>query len=341
LGGALNALVEYFTGWWTGGAVPVTRLLIALPAYEILPLIFAVIALVRGLLRRDARVIGLGIWLVVALLLAFSYPARQVADLLWALLPLWALAALEIAEHVELPQENAWETAGMFALTLGILIFAWFVFGNLGHTPDLADFQERLLLMLGALLLLGLSTMLVGLGWSTEVARLGGLGGLLAFLTFFTLGAGLSAGGLHTAPTVELWRTGPAMGQVKLLKQTVDEFSNWERGVDFEQPVTLMEVDAPALQWALRRHPLTLASAFDSQATAPFIVTPLKPETAFLEAYRGQDFALSADPAWETLTATDWINWLTSRTTVAGQEWVVLWVRNDLFLDAQDKSIMP
>jgi len=341
LSGAFSALVEYVKGWWTFSDVPMTRLLIALPVYEILPLVFALIALVRGILRKDRRVIGLGIWLGVALALALAYPARQVVDLTWALLPLWVLAALEIAEHVALPQENAWETAGMFILTLSILIFAWFVLANLARTPDPETFNQRLFLMIGALLLLGVSTVLVGFGWSAETARLGGLGGLLAFLTFFTLGAGLSAAGLHTAPTQELWTRGAAMDQVKLLTQTVNDFSNWSSGVSAAQPVTLMEVDSPALRWALRARAVTTLAAFDSQATAPFIVTRLNAESAFTESYRGQDFALRDYPAWETYSPTDWISWVTSRSVAVGQDQVILWVRNDLFLDAQDQQVSP
>ncbi len=62
---------------------------------------FGIAGVVRGILKRDADTLRLGIWALVALLLALIYPGRQTGDLVWALLPLWVLAAIELARHFD------------------------------------------------------------------------------------------------------------------------------------------------------------------------------------------------------------------------------------------------
>ena len=73
----------------------------ALPAYELLPLGFGLAGALRGFLKRDTASIRLGIWALVAVVLALIYPGKQTGDLAWALLPLWTLAAIELGHHFD------------------------------------------------------------------------------------------------------------------------------------------------------------------------------------------------------------------------------------------------
>ena len=91
----------FVRGWWSVSVIQLWQSLLALPAYEILPLAFGIAGLVRGSLKRDAGTLLLGIWALLALILALIYPARQTGDLIWALLPLWVLAARELARHFD------------------------------------------------------------------------------------------------------------------------------------------------------------------------------------------------------------------------------------------------
>ncbi len=54
------SFVEFLRGWWTLSDVSLWRPLLALPAYEILPLGFGIAGAVRGILKRDTDSIRLG-----------------------------------------------------------------------------------------------------------------------------------------------------------------------------------------------------------------------------------------------------------------------------------------
>jgi len=103
----VTSLGTFLSGWWTLSDVPIWRPLLALPAYEILPLALGIAAAVRAILKQDTLSLRLAIWALVALLLALVYPGKQTGDLVWALLPLWVLAALELGPSFRFCREQS------------------------------------------------------------------------------------------------------------------------------------------------------------------------------------------------------------------------------------------
>ena len=97
LSAGLTSIPAIFTNLQNLTDVSALRMLAALVFYQPLALILAIATLLRLLSRSDSSVVFLGFWLVVSLLVALVYPARQISDLAWALIPLWALAAIELA----------------------------------------------------------------------------------------------------------------------------------------------------------------------------------------------------------------------------------------------------
>jgi hypothetical protein len=287
---------------------------------------------VRGLLRKDRLVIGLGSWMLIAMLLALAYPARQVADLAWALPPLWALAALELSRYTKMEGVGGWELAGVTALTASILVFVWM---NLAAAAGQAFVspvaQPRLLLLLGALLILGLSLTLVAFGWSTVVARRGAAWGGAAVLVVFTLSIATGAAGLRQPLTAELWPPAPQTAQADLLQKTLDDLSDWNKGHVESLPVTVVSVDSPALRWLLRDWEVKETDAL-SPADSPALVIALQGvELNLSAAYRGEDFVWRQTPAWELAQPEDWLRWFVYRQMPQQTESIVLWARDDLF----------
>ncbi|MFH1908888.1 MAG: hypothetical protein ABIL11_16160, partial [Chloroflexota bacterium] len=336
------SILAYFKGWWTLSGVRAAHLLTALAAYQLMALIFGIVALMRGLLRKDQLVIGLGLWAVIALLLALVYPGRQVADLAWALIPLWALAALELSRYTKIEGIGAWELAGVTTLTVSILVFAWMNLAGVAgqaFTSPLA--QTRLLLLLGALLLLGLSLTLVGMGWSLDLARQGAVWGSALFLAAFTLGAATGAAGLRRPLTAELWSPAPQTAQADLLQKTMDGLSNWRKGHIEALDVTVVELDSPALRWLLRDWEVKETGALSPADSPSLVVMPLRGITPqgmqvnLATAYRGQDFVWHQTPAWDLARPEDWLRWFVYRQMPQQTESVVLWARNDLFFNEE------
>ncbi|MBU2610080.1 MAG: hypothetical protein KJ606_03915 [Chloroflexi bacterium] len=343
LSALVASLLAFVQGWWTPSGERVIHLLNALVAYQLMALIFGILALVRGLLNKDRLVIGLGLWTLVALLLALVYPARQVADLAWALIPLWALAALELSRYTKMEGIGAWELAGVTTLTTSILVFAWMnLAGVTGQefTSPLA--QTRLLLLLGALLLLGLSLTLVGMGWSLDTARQGAVWGSALFLAAFTLGAATGAAGLRRPLTAELWSPAPPWpdrqdrqtAQADLLQKTLDNLSEWNKGHIESLPVMVVGVDSPALRWLLRDWEVKETGALSPADSPALVIAPQGVELNLSAAYRGQDFVWYQSPNWDEARPEEWLRWFVYRQMPQQTESIVLWARNNLFFES-------
>ena len=335
LGAVLTGLVAYFRGWGTFSGTPVLHLLAALPAYAPLALVLGLVGLVRGLLGRDESTLRLGAWLLAGLLLALVYPGRQVADLAWMLVPLWALAALELARHFDFAGRNLWEVAGAAVLSLALLTSTWFyLLGMVNLNLGMEFGRVRLLILVGLMVMLVVALLLVAYGWSSAVARLGAVWGGGAMLFFLTVASLTGATGLREPLTAELWTPPPRLGQADLLLETVDEISTWNEGLPGALPVTLAGVDSPALRWLLRDYELQSVPVLTPELTPPLVITP-ETQLDLAAAYRGQDFAWYQTPAFTTATGAEWGRWYLFHQMGVQTQNIIFWVRSDLQIGSQ------
>lgn len=347
----LSALPEYLGGWARPSGVSVGRLLFAMIVYQPLALIFGLVAVIRGWWGREISNIRLSLWFLTAALVALFYPARQVGDMAWALIPLWTLAALELSNHIEIFYEERLEVAGMAALVFTLLSFSWLNYSAIALDPlnpaNMASnalqvggsilFQNlpstRYVLLISVLLLLAVSVLMVALGWSARIARLGSVWGLTVALGIYSLGMAWSATSLRTHDGWELWWPEEQPAQADLLLMTVNEQSEWSTGDEMSQDVTLLNVDSPALEWLLRGRTLQMASALDTQNEPAIVISSQTEDINLPMAYRGQDFTWRREPFWDIVGIYEWIKWSVFRELPYESETVILWVRNDLFID--------
>ncbi len=329
------SVVDFLRGWWTLSDVQVWQPLLALPAYEILPLGFAVAGAVRGILKRDRDSLLLGIWAAVALILALIYPGKQTSDLVWALLPLWVLAAIEIGHHFDFEGRNRWELAGVMVLLSSLLVFGWL---NLAAVTTMAlDSQTarmRLSLLLAVVLLVGLGLLLVRAGWSAATARLGGVWSAVLCLTAFTVAMSTGAAGFRQPLTVELWPPEPRTGRVDILLKVANQISDLNTGSIASLPLTILGVDSPALDWQFRDWQVQNVSGLSPDATPEMIISTI--DKISLEAnYRGEALPLSEVADWGHAKTADWLKWFVYRQMPILRQDIILWVRSDLMLDSQ------
>jgi len=268
------------------------------------------------------------------------------------LVPLWTLAALEFSNHVRIFPEERREVGGVVLLVFVLLVFSYLNYaaialdpGNpvntttnvfrVGNTVLFENFPPtRYLLLFSVLLLLVVSLMMVAMGWSVRTARLGAVWGLTIALGLYSLGMTWGATGLRTPNGWELWWPGQQPGQADLLLMTVNDQSEWSTGDETSQEVTILDIDSPALEWLLRDRSLQTVSALDVQEAPAIILSPAQVDNPELPiAYRGQDFTWRKNPSWSILSVPDWVRWSVFRDVPYDTETVILWVRNDLFID--------
>lgn len=326
----------FLSGLWTPSGAPLWQPMLALPAYELLPLGFGLAGLVRGFIKKDDLLsIRLGFWALAALLLVVVYPARQIGDLAWALLPLWALAAGEINRHLDFEGRNLWALAGVITLVIVLLVFGWLELAAL-TTMDLSQNTAimRMWLLLAVALLIGLALALVGMGWSKDTARLGGVWGGLAMLLAFTIAAATGATGIRQPRTWELWQAQPRPSRLDVLVRVANQISRLNTGYEAQLPLTIAGLDSPALAWSFRDWPVTTVAALAPEATPDLVITPMG-DLSLTADYRGEALALQEATDWRAATSSDWLNWFVYRQVPVMYEDVILWVRSDLMLDGQ------
>ena len=334
LSAALASIPAYFNAWLTSSDVSAGRLFLTLLVYQPLALLLAIIAIVRGWTNGSARIIPLSIWLFVSLLLVVFLPFRQISDLVWVLIPLCTLAALELARGFNIFLDERREVIGVVLLTALVWLFAWLDFTGLVWLPvNSREYVMRIWLLISALILLVLSLLLVAAGWSIRTARLGGVWGLTLVLGVLGLGGTLGSAGLRGLAHPEFWWSSSTPMQADLLQATVREISEFGVGNEFSAPVVIMGINSPALEWALREHSVSVAESLDISSAPYFIVTPPQTDPVLVSAYRGQDFTWRQNPLWSATLPNEWIRWITLREMPQTGETIILWARDDLFLD--------
>jgi hypothetical protein len=351
----LSALPDYLAGWTAPSSASAGRVLLAFFAYEPLGIFLAVLSLIRGYRTSSRRILRLSLWLGVALLLAVFY--RQASELAWAIIPLLTLAALELSRAFRILPEERVEVGVVVLALMILLVYMWFDVSKIALDPfnslvptALPFFGRNIqlaaapyIVLLGAFLIMVLCVAFVAFGWSARTAWLGTTWAFVIFLGLYSLASAWSASGLRARHGVELWTPDQAPIQPDLLLASVEDASEFSLGHDTAQPVTVMGIDSPALEWALRGRPVELVSALNPQVAPPIVITPIMnaEQLGLPSAYRGQDFIWRQRPRWEELQNPDWIRWLVFRQLPREEEIIILWVRDDLFPDARETSQQP
>lgn len=342
MGALAGTIPNYLQGLVTASGIPWMRLPVALLVYQPLALIFALVATVRAWapgvsVSRNLK--WLSLWAAFALLLSILYPARQVVDLIWVLVPLWALASFELDRQFSRRsgQITPYVVAGLAGLIILLLVFAWLMVANLGNPRVLVTqeiLQNALILIFGALLMAVLSSALVGLGWSWETARQGVLWGVSTSLVLWMLSGAVGSTQLRRGAEQELWIKSPTIAQADLLVNTLSDLSAWQTGYRNTIDVSVT-VDAPSLHWVLRDFSsASYLNALSLESRPSTIIAYLGQESpAVAAAYRGQDFAWQTYPLWEGVLPDNLPKWLAFKDAPKQHTQIILWARVDIFPD--------
>lgn len=351
LSALFNSIPAYLGGWTAPSVFNPGLMLFIFLAYEALGIFLAFFALIRGFRLGSPRVTRLAVWLGISLLIAVFY--RQSAELVWVIVPLLILAAQELSRVFDIFPEERVEISVVAGAVLILLVYLWFnvaavglnpydqfsttvmpLFGRMVELP----FGARYVVLFGASLILVICISLVAFGWSPRTARLGTTWSFSLFLIIYTMAGAWGASGMRTPNGVELWKPDQPPVQADLLVSSVNDISRFSRGHVLAQPVTVLGINSPALEWALRNHEVQVVSSLSPTDAPPIVVTPLMSELGLPSAYRGQDFTWRQPPAWAIIQRPDWFRWLVYRQLPRDTETIILWARDDLFPDARENG---
>ncbi len=334
LSAAFASIPAFFSKWFSTTDTSAGIVAISILIYQPLAFLLAIIAIIRASINNIKRIIFLLVWFLVALLLVIFLPARQITDLAWALIPLNALAALELARAFNILPEERGEVLGVISLTIFIWLFAWLGFaGMTWFSANTSEYSLRIWMLIGALVLLILSLLLIGVGWSTRIAKFGGIWGMTITLGILGLSGALGAAGLRGLDAPELWWQSKIPVQADLLAETVNQVSEFYTGEDNSASVVISGLDSPALLWALRKHNVHVVESLDINTSPDMVITPFENNPVLVNAYRGQDFNWRQDYLWSTSPFDMWARWVALREISYAGESIILWARDDVFID--------
>jgi hypothetical protein len=224
---------------------------------------------------------------------------------------------------------------------MAFLVFGWLNLASITNMDWGSELvRTRLWLLAAVVLLIFLTLLLVGTGWSLSVARLGGVWSSLIALTLFTIGMSTGAAGLRQPLTVELWQPEPRTGRVDILLKVANQISDLNRGYVNQLPLTILSEDSPALRWLFRDWQVQEVSVLAPDATPELIVTP-SGDLSLSAKYRGEPLVMHEAADWDKASSAEWLKWFIYRQMPLQRDNVILWVRSDLMLDSQDTSPAP
>jgi hypothetical protein len=348
LSAAFASIPAYFTGWITPSTTTPSRGLFTFIAYELFGITLAAFSLFRGFRTNSKRIIRLSLWLGVALLLSIF--DRQTSELVWAIIPLLVLAAMELSRAFDLYREELMEV-GVVAIAIFILlIYIWYNVSGIALNPNPVPANvpifgvvqnPRFFVLYGSLAILLMSVGLVAFGWSARTARLGATWACVVFFGLYSVAAAWGASGMRDPGGVELWLPDSRPLQVDLLQSSVDDLSEFSTGLTASQPVIIYNISSPALEWVLRKYEVTDVTVLDPQTAPPIVITPVMNDLGLPSAYRGQGFTWRQTPQWAAAQSSDWVTWLVFRKLPTDNETILLWARDDLFPDARKNNSQP
>lgn len=332
LGAWTGSLMEFALSWGDAGGIGGGKLIVYFVLNNPLALVFGILGFIHAWRTGDSLGKALAIWFGVSLLGLLIYPSRQAVDLIWLVIPLWAGAALELVRFFQLAP-SSWVTWSMTALVVVLASLNWLTFIGMIFQ---AFTQNALLLELGllaaSLALLILSSVVVASEWGWNTAWKGLAGGAgIALLLYMVGSLSLDAYVMEKDPR-SIFSGGSGSGQMELLVDSIVDASITATGrPESIQGAVVGESDT--LRWALREYEgfdylVNLVSGIDY----PILITTREIDFQVVEEnYRGQDFVLSSAPGWGRILPDNWISWIAFRKGPIISDYLILWVRNDIY----------
>lgn len=333
LGGFGGSLGDLLSGFASPEPFSIKVIIIVALTYYLPGIILGAWQGLDGIIGKNKVDQALLVVFGVSLLWVIVYPGRSVGDLIWLSIPLWALSARKV---IQLANISMAERTSVFAHVFLVVVLAGFIWLNLsGYVLSIgnaASEKNRLVAIIISVVLLILTTVLVGWGWTWRTAGKALTLGFCLFLTVYGLGASLRAAGYGDKPCHEPWRDSPCFTGTDYLVRTIQDTSEWNfksrTGID----IGVVGVQPDALLWSLRNYPGVKQSiAFPTLNQPSLLITDNDEINAPPEGYLGQDFVIMQKVDWKEIFEENYLAWLVNRKVASEDDLAILWVRNGLF----------
>jgi hypothetical protein len=327
-----GSLLEFFRSWGDSSSLGLGRFLIYFLLNNPLIVLFGIAGFITA--WRTDQPFGkmLSIWFVITLGGLLLYPSRQAMDLIWVIIPLWAATAFEL-DRIFFLARTTWITYALASLVVILTSLNWLTFtGLIYQSAQPNAVFLGLGLLAASLALLILSVTIVTSEWGRAMAWKGLASGAAATLFLFLVASLSLDSYLMEKDPRSIFSDGSGSGQMELLVNSIADASITYTGrPDSIQGAVIADNDA--LRWALREfEDIDYLISPGSGIEYPFLITKGDGGIqALQDNYRGQDFVLSSSPGWSRILPDNWIKWVAFREGPILNEYLILWIRNDIY----------
>jgi len=333
LGGIGAGLVEFVQLFGKKYEIALYQPIMVALAYSILPLFFAIWALIDDLrnhqpLKNLPFLIG---W-VVSVLLSVLLGRRDLGMLVFAAVFAWLAAAGRIAHILEQGSERQEIVLAVTLFQIVILGYIQMVSGRLvSSAVNSQEFQFALFAVLAGVLLLVISTILVGMGWSRQVGRQALQNSLLIMLIFLTVGLSLRSIRSQQESTTLSLLAGPIVLPNNDIEEAVAEIDREGRADRTEITYDLGSLEQE-LSWFFRQQVNWKSTKTDLQAD--LMLSENETDFSAADAYRGRNIVLFRNIDTNVVKPVDFLKTLLGEPLPSVSQNGILWVRLNLFTGA-------
>lgn len=328
-----STFTSYLNGWYFFSGVNAPDILVNLIIYNPIVLLFGLLGVFNAWRYKASIAQWLSLWAGVAFILAMLYPAKDIFSWLWFLIPLWIIASIEIARYLPLSGSEHLPALGQGVLIFLLMALGWLNLAGLSVPGAVQESSQlRWAIISGTVVLGGITTLLVGLGWSARTAQQGLVWGLLVGLGFYSFSLMWGLSQLRANGELELISVPPVTRNAYDLQQTLGDLSEWRTGMRDTLDVILTS-SSPSLEWEMRRwdNAKFLPSVPIGELPSVIVSREDQPEPNLAIGYRGQDFTWWVEPDWTGVIPNNWPRWLVFRDAPQKTTKIILWARLDLF----------
>ena len=333
LGGIGAGLVEFVQLFGTEYEIVLYQPIMVALAYSILPLFFVIWALIDDL-RNHQPLKNLPFLIVWALsvLLSVSLGRRDLGMLAFAAVFAWLAAAGHIAHILEQGSERREVVLGVTLFQIVILGYIQMVSGRLvSSAANSQEFQFALFAVLAGVLLLVISTVLVGMGWSRQIGGQALQNSLLIMLIFLTIGLSLRSIRSQQESTSLSLLAGPIVLPNNDIEEAVAEIDREGRAEKTEISYDLGNMEQE-FSWFFRQQVNWKSTETDLQAD--LMLSENEADFSAADAYRGRNIVLFRTIDTNVVKPVDFLKTLLGEPLPFRSQNGILWVRLNLFTGA-------
>jgi hypothetical protein len=333
LGGIGTGLVELFHLFGIRYEIPAYQPIIVAIAYSILPLFFAIWNLVDELRNRNLPknlpfLVGWALSLLTCVLLG----RQDLGLLVFATVFAWLGASGIIARIFEQGSERREIVVGVTAFQIVIMVYIQMVSGRLTNMAfNTQEFRLAFFALLAGILLLVISTLLVGMGWSRQVSGQAIRNSLLVILVFLTVGLSLRSVRSQQESTTLSLLAGPIVMPNDDVAIVMDEIDRNGRADKTEITYDLGILEQQ-FGWFFREQVDWRTS--QNVLQADLVLSESEPELSVADTYRGRNVVLYRQIDKQVVKPGDFLKTLLGEALPFVSQKGVLWVRLNLFTGA-------